>query len=113
MPFHQGSRIKNLIEKSQYKISDIIKKSGIAHSSIFDLFKKEEIVRSKLLPILDILKITYEEFMGTSTSTEIEDLKKENATLKNENIQLLKDKIDLMQRIEQLQKSFKKRSVGV
>jgi predicted transcriptional regulator len=111
MAFHQGSRLKKIIEKSDFNISQIVKKSGIANSSIYGMFEKEELVRSKILPILDVLKMTYEEFMGNATSTELEDLKKENDRLKTENIQLLKDKINLLERIEDISKMTKKTRV--
>ncbi len=100
MAFHQGLRLKKFIEKSDYKILDVVKKTGIANSSLFDIFKKEELSRSKILPILNLIGMTYEDFIGNATSTELADLKKENELLKNENIQLLKDKINLLEQLQ-------------
>lgn len=100
--FHQGLRLQNKIQKSPLKLKVISEKSGVPVSSVYDLYKKPELLRSKIKPILDVLEIDADTFYGFKTDEskdllmEIERLKAEVLTLrrelelKEEIIQLLK-----------------------
>jgi hypothetical protein len=57
MQQHQGLRLKKIIELSHLKIKDISELSGIPHSSLYDLYKKPEILRVKIEPILKVLGV--------------------------------------------------------
>src|SRR5436853_4300136 len=106
MFFHHGSRLKKLIDKSPMQVSEISKKSGVALSSLYDIYKKEELTRSKIGPILKVLNIEPEDFFNGKTSleepqpayyAEIEALKRENQLLR-EQVAQLKEIIELNKR---------------
>lgn len=68
MQFHQGLRLQNLIEKSSYSITKITTKTGIAKSSLYDIFKRDELLPSKIRPILDLLNVSFFDFYGFTTN---------------------------------------------
>lgn len=105
--YHQGSRLKKFVDKSEYTLKEISEKSDVPTSSIYDMFKKSELLPSKFLPLLKVMGVTMLEFEGKRSkgeevdiiqkmTLEIESLKRENELLKqqiaskDEIIQLLK-----------------------
>ena len=107
---HQGSRLQNFIEKSPVTIVEILKQTGIAKSSLYDLFKKEELLQSKILPILELINIDADQFYGKLELNDGETpygLKVENELLKTE-IELLKKQLADKEEIIELLKSKRK-----
>lgn len=66
MQFHQGTRLKKFVELSHLKVKDISEKSGVAISSLHDLYKKPEVLWSRIEPILQVLNVTRDEFYKVS-----------------------------------------------
>ena len=64
MQLHQGSKLKKIIEKSDFLIKDISENTEVAVSSLYDMFAKQEILPSKIRPILKLLGVTFYEFYG-------------------------------------------------
>lgn len=105
--FHNGFRLKNKIEKSHLKLKIISEKSGIPLSSIYDMYKKPELLRSKIKPILDVIEVDIDQFYQTKQDApkqlEESGLKVENEALKRE-IALLKQNLEVKEEIIQLLK---------
>lgn len=115
MQFHQGQRLRNLIEKKKIEQKQISELTGIPKSSLTEILKREEIMLSKLQKILKVLDVTQEDFFNTNYKADSEPPRKninqlieENEILRRENNQLLKDKIALQADIIELQKGVKK-----
>lgn len=96
MQFHQGSRLKNFVEKSYLSVKEIAEKSGIARSSLYDLYEKPEILPSKVGPILDVLNITQDRFYAKKLVPETSTLENDEIGFGVENVQL-KKMISLLQ----------------
>lgn len=62
MQLHQGMRLKKYVELSHLKVKDISEKSGVATSSLHDMYKKEELLWSKIEPILNVLGVSRADF---------------------------------------------------
>lgn len=73
MQFHHGQRLKNFIDKSPLSIDIIVQESGVAKSSLYDMVKKEELLYSKIKPVLDIIKVSQERFYKLSTGNQVND----------------------------------------
>ena len=92
--YHQGNRLKYFIEHSHLKLKEISEKSKIPLSSFYDLYKKDEILGSKLKAILDVLGVDEKIFFDRNYTevadpvapygldTEINTLKRENELLR-------------------------------
>ena len=114
MKFHQGQKLKNLIEKSNYTLVKIIELTGIKPGSFYLLFAKEkDIPLSKLEPILQVIGITTNEFFGTIAPVAVNDyeaVKLENEALKNDKLQWQADKIKLLEQLVKNNTETKKNS---
>jgi len=108
--FHQGSRLKFRLEKSGYKIKEIIEKTGIARSSLHDMYKKPELLKSKIAPILEAAEIDIDDFYGikepVAASQEMAGLRLQVESLKRET-QLLNDQLKAKDEIIELLKAKK------
>ena len=62
--YHAGLRLKKFIDKSGFTITDIVTKTGIARSSLYDMFGKKELLFSRVEPILTVLAIDAETWTG-------------------------------------------------
>ena len=91
MQFHHGLRLENLIKKSGQKITHVIKASGVSKGSVYKYFGLEELDKSKILPILKAIGVTYEDFMGKESSDENKELRQALEASKQEVIDLLKE----------------------
>lgn len=98
---HQGLRLKNLIEKSGKKTSQVALLSGVARSSIYKLFDKKELLTDEVKPILDVIEVSTISFYADRQSVfnpeAYEALKSENAALR-EQINTLKEMIELLKK---------------
>lgn len=112
--FHQGNRLRWLIENSIVKIADISEKSNIPVSSLYDLYKKEDIPRAKLEALCkvmewDIKQFYPELFTGVEEPAASYEILKERAKSLE---QMIKDKeviiIQQTEIIELLKKSKRK-----
>ena len=113
MQLQQGFKLKNLISKSGIKISEILDKSKVAHSSLYGMFNKDEIERKKVMPILKVLGISYEDFIGVQKSGELEDLRAALAACQAEK-DILKDRVmELQNELLTEVKGYKKNTVAV
>lgn len=65
MQVHQGLRLKKKVEISRFKVKQIVQKSGIAKSSLYDMYKKPELLRSKVEPVLNAINITADDFFAS------------------------------------------------
>jgi hypothetical protein len=106
--FHQGMRLKKLIDNSHLLLTDIAEKTKMQRGSLYYMFDKEEILRSKILPILKVLEISPDDFYNQNSLVEDPQaafgIKAENEALKRENellraqVKQLNEIIDLMKR---------------
>ncbi len=62
MPIHQGKKLKAAVDASKLKVKEISEKSGIAVSSMYDIFRKEDVPRRKLQKLCEALGIDFDEF---------------------------------------------------
>lgn len=108
MQCHQGLQLRNLIVKSNIKIKELIQESGVNRGSLYNFFGYEEIPRKKIEPLLMVLKVSYEEFLGLEQPEEVKQLRKELEECRRENMMLCKDVIRLQQEL-----MFKEQPVGV
>jgi hypothetical protein len=102
MQFHQGLRLKNFIENSKFKVKDISEKSGVALSSLYDLYKKNEILKSRLEPILNAIEVDLDTFYGVKS--DLKESKSVTESLKRE-IELLKQQLQAKDEIIDLLKN--------
>jgi DNA-binding Xre family transcriptional regulator len=61
MPIHQGKKIKKAVDESKLRVMDIAAKAGIPISSLYDIFKKEDIPRKKLKKLCEVLELSLDE----------------------------------------------------
>jgi AcrR family transcriptional regulator len=87
MQFHQGSRLKHLIEKSGMTVAEVSRILDVARTSLYNLFEKKELLRSQSEPILKIIQVDPESFYGH---------KKEVGELESVTIEALKREIELL-----------------
>lgn len=67
--FHQGNRLKYLIEKSTLKQSEILSLTGTAKSSLYDLYKKESIDKMVLEKFCRVMNEDIRQFYPDLIST--------------------------------------------
>lgn len=94
MQFHNGMRLKKIIKNQTLTITEISKRSEVASSSIYDLFKKPEVTPGRIRPILEVIGISVEDFFYSSKIEnrtgkeglviEIENLKRQNELLREQ-----------------------------
>jgi len=106
--FHQGVKLKKIVEKSGTTIKELLKKSGISRGTLYNFFEYEDIPRKKLSPLLEVLEVDPDVFYGfrkaddiesVSAEKDIDKLKLEVDSLKREREllqQLLQDKEDII-----------------
>lgn len=110
--YHQGSRLKNLIEKSGKKTAKVAELSQVPRSSIYKMFEKPELLPGDIKPILEVIGITTEKFYAVRTlskigNSELHDdggefydivkaLRAENAALKDQ-VETMKKYISLLE----------------
>lgn len=111
MQFHQGSRLKKIIEKSGKKKVEIIAESGVSNGTLYKMFELSELEKLKILPILKAVGLTYDEFIGDKKSGELVQLQQRITELENENKKLLLDKIALLEKLESERELNKKNAV--
>jgi hypothetical protein len=61
-PIHQGRKLKEAVDRSKLRIQDISKLSEIPISSLYDIFKKEDVPRKKLYKLCEILELDSDDF---------------------------------------------------
>lgn len=108
MQFHQGSKLKKIVETGSLTIAEILNKSGISRGTLYNFFDYEEITRKKIKPVLDALQVDIDSFYNSPNVV------KEDAAayglqatidgLKRE-IELLKQQIETKDEIIELLKS--------
>lgn len=105
MQFHQGSRLKYFIDKSHLEVKDIADKSGIPRTTLYGMFEKAELLRSKVEAVLKVIKVDTARFFNSKDPTiDGNDFENENAQLK-EIITLLRKQNELQaETIELLKK---------
>ena len=64
MQFHQGFRLKHLVAKSGKGVKELATQAGISRTTIYDYYKKEELLRSTVAPVLAALNIDPDVFYG-------------------------------------------------
>jgi hypothetical protein len=65
---HQGKIIKAAVDASKLRVHDIAQLAKIPVSSLYDIFKKEDIPRKKLERLCEVLELNFEEtYFGTQT----------------------------------------------
>lgn len=69
-PIHQGRKLKEAVDRSKLRIQDISKLSEIPVSSLYDIFKKEDVPRKKLYRLCEILELDSDEFYFPAQSME-------------------------------------------
>ena len=93
MQFHQGSRLKKIIEKSGLTVKEIIDKSGVNRATLYNFFNYDEIQRKKLLPVLEVLNMSYDNFLSDQPNGNSNDnLKNQIESLKME-VELLREQL--------------------
>lgn len=65
MQFHQGSKLKKIVEKSGLTISQIVETSGVSKGTLYNFFDYEEITRKKLTPVLEALNYDVDQFYSS------------------------------------------------
>jgi DNA-binding Xre family transcriptional regulator len=65
---HQGKTIKAAVDASKLRVNDIARMAKIPVSSLYDIFKKEDIPRKKLERLCEALELNFEEtYFGPQT----------------------------------------------
>jgi DNA-binding Xre family transcriptional regulator len=65
---HQGKIIKTAVDASKLRVNDIARMAKIPVSSLYDIFKKEDIPRKKLERLCEVLELNFEEtYFGSQT----------------------------------------------
>ncbi len=65
---HQGKIIKAAVDASKLRVHDIARLAEIPVSSLYDIFRKEDIPRKKLERLCEVLNLNFEEtYFGTQT----------------------------------------------
>lgn len=109
MQFHQGLRLKKIIEEKNLVTAKIAKKLGFDRRQNLSYYYTVDVIKNDILvKILNAVGVDMDYFLSGNVNTELEDTKKELAIVKAENVQLLKDKINLMERIDEITKTTKK-----
>jgi hypothetical protein len=103
---HQGKIIKAAVDASKSRVHDIARMAKVPVSSLYDIFRKEDIPRKKLERLCEVLELNFEEtYFGPQTildpqlvyvlKADFEALEKENDLL-NKRIADLERIISLM-----------------
>src|SRR4051812_18467684 len=91
MQSHHGSKLKKLIEKSGMTFVRVSEKSEVPLSSMYDMFKKEELTRKKIETILNALEISPDDFFIGNRGKEGEDLK-----VCMDKVQMLESQVEIL-----------------
>ena len=95
MQVNQGSRLKNYIEKSAFTIQEICDNANVPYSSLYDMFKRSELLPSKVRPVLRLLNVSFAEFYGFENPDETAAPPPDETTvLKRENELLRRQLVD-------------------
>jgi hypothetical protein len=62
MQFHQGSKLKKIIDNSDLTIAQIVELSKVSKGTLYNFFDYEEITRKKIAPILEVLGVDINDF---------------------------------------------------
>ncbi len=62
MQIHQGELLKEKVAQSKLKVHEIAAQAKLPTSSLYDLYKRIDVPRSKLQAICDVLHINIREF---------------------------------------------------
>lgn len=62
MQFHQGSKLKKIIDNSELTIAQIVEQSKVSKGTLYNFFEYEEITRKKIAPILEVLGVDINSF---------------------------------------------------
>lgn len=108
---HQGKIIKAAVDASKLRVHDIASLAGIPVSSLYDIFKKEDIPRKKLEKLCEVLGLDFEEtYFGTQITLDPEQqyvLKADFEALQKEN-EWLNKRISDLERIISLMETSQK-----
>ena len=107
MQFHQGSRLKKIIENKYNRIKIFTDLLGWDAQRIQYYFNAEKIKSSSLEPILEVLGMTYNDFMGLKSTEEMEDMRQERDMWKDKYYSLLERFSDLQENSNILNKKIK------
>jgi DNA-binding Xre family transcriptional regulator len=91
MPIHQGKKLKKAVDDSKLRVKDIAEKAQIPISSLYDIFKKEDVPRKKLEKLCEVLEVNLDEMYFESQELSdpnalYEELQNEIRQLKAENL---------------------------
>lgn len=73
MQEHHGLKLKERVKRSSLMISEIVERSGVPVSSLYDMYKRPELLRSKVAPILKVLKIHPDDFFRSGSNLTVND----------------------------------------
>lgn len=90
MTVHIGNKIKAVVTKKGMTVSEFGRRINKSRENVYSIFKRKSIDTALLTSIAKVLEYDFFQYYGTS-STELEKLKEENATLK-EMIKFLQSK---------------------
>jgi hypothetical protein len=112
-PIHQGKMLKAAVDNSKQRVLDIAGAAGIPVSSLYDLFKKEDVPRLKLKKLCDALDLVLSDFyyptrkvsegyMGLDKQSDLDRLVAENELLRKriEDLEKIISLIDPAKRVD-------------
>ncbi len=62
MQINQGDLLRTKIAQSRMKVQDVAKQAKLPPSSLYDMYKRTDVPRSKLQAVCDVLGISIREF---------------------------------------------------
>ena len=109
MPEHHGEMLKRRIDRSSLTVKEILERSGVAKTSLYEMYEKPELLTSKILPILKVLKVHPEDFFRGKAESLVADDGVGNVTNMqlSQIINLCKKQIELQEEMVALMKRKK------